>query len=142
MYGIYWFYKTWRDINNYTDANFSPGWRTFGLFIPFYNLIRIDGMFRHDIELLRARVGGEKFIKSPFLYGFVYVFLAAINPFWWLSFISVMPLAVVQGYLNSYWKKGQPELPERKTLSKGEIALIIIFGIWWTLALIGLTVPE
>jgi hypothetical protein len=68
IYGIYWFYKTWKSIKDYNGADFSPGWRTFGLFIPIYNLVRIDGMFRHDIELIRMKMDGVKFIKRPFLY--------------------------------------------------------------------------
>ncbi|MBW6484897.1 MAG: DUF4234 domain-containing protein [Syntrophobacterales bacterium] len=146
FYNIYWFYRTWESIKSYTNADFRPGWRTFGLFIPFYNLFRIDGMFRHDIELLRTTVDGAKLIKKPFLYGLSFVlftgFLKLPAPFELLYFLSVWPLAGAQSHLNSYWEKGQSELPKRTKLYWGEIALIIIGGGFFLMALIGSFIPE
>lgn len=147
IYEIYWFYKTWKSIKNYTCADFSPGWRTFGLFIPFYNLVRIDGMFRNDIELLRTKVDGVTLIKKPLLYGLSFFLLSAIclklpDPFQLLYSISVWPLAVAQGHLNTYWKKGQPDCLVRTKFSGVELALLIIGGLLLILVLIGLLIPE
>ena len=66
-------------------------------------------MFRNDIELLRVKVGGEKIIKTPLAYGIAYVlFIASVrlpNPFYFISFLSVLPLTGVQKALNLYLDK-------------------------------------
>lgn len=134
IYEIYWFYKTWKSIKEYTTASFSPGWRTFGLFIPIYGLVLIDGLFRHDVENLRTAVAGPKVIKRPLLFGASYV-LSPLLSFLGLAplpyFFPLFPLAAFQRCLNQYWEIGQPELPRRKKFSGGEIVLLIIGGLHW-----------
>lgn len=135
IYEIYWFYKTWKGIKKYTTASFSPGRRTFGLFIPIYGLVLIDGVFRHDVELLRTAVAGPKLIKRPLLFGASYVlspllsFLGGLAPL--PHFFPLFPLAAFQRCLNQYWEIGQPELPRRTKFSAGEIALLVIGVLCW-----------
>lgn len=56
FYWIYWFHIVHKQLAAGTDADFSPAWRTIGLFIPIYNFIV---MWRtcHDCEAVTDQDG-------------------------------------------------------------------------------------
>ncbi len=144
IYEIYWFYRNWKHLKFHKDLDISPGWRTAGLFVPIYGIVLAYRQLR-DIRDFSKEAGVDK-TYSPGWILFGWLILTTLwrlpAPFWLLFFLSVWPLAVVQGYLNSYWEKWQPELIERKKFSGGEIALLIIGGIFLILVLIGIFIPE
>lgn len=61
FYWIYWFHIVHKQLAAGTDADFSPGWRTIGLFIPIYNFVV---MWRtcHDCEAVTDQDGVILFI--------------------------------------------------------------------------------
>lgn len=144
IYEIYWFYRNWDYIKIHKNMDIKPGWRTAGLFVPIYGLVLIYRQLR-DIRDFSREAGIDK-NYSPGWISFSWIILNAFwklpDPFWFLSFLSVWPLAFVQSILNLYWKKEQPELVERTKFSGGQIALIVIGGIWWILVFIGTFIPE
>jgi len=132
IYGIYWFYKTWKQIKKHTKATFSPGWRTVSLFIPFYNIWRVYTLF-NDIKSLRLKAD---FSESPspgwltFLF-FLFTFLTnrLPDPWYLLGFLGVLPLLFAQGALNEYWEKEQEGRKEKIKFSTKEIVVLVIGGI-------------
>lgn len=144
IYEIYWFYRNWKYLKIHKSLDISPGWRTAGLFVPIYGIVLAYRQLR-DIRDFSKEAGIVK-TYSPGWILFSWLILTALwrlpDPFWFLSFLSVWLLAVVQGVLNSYWEKEQPELPIRTKFSGGQIALLVIGGIILVLALIGTFIPE
>lgn len=144
IYDIYWFYRNWKYLKVHKSLDISPGWRTAGLFVPIYGIVLAYRQLR-DIRDFSKEAGIDK-TYSPGWILFGWLILSALgrlpDPFWLLSFLSVWPLAVVQGVLNSYWEKEQSELPARTKFSGGQIALLVIGGIMLILALIGTFIPE
>ena len=56
FYTIYWYHKVHVQLSRGTNANFSPGWRTVGLFIPFYNFV-VLWRTCHDAEPVTGKDG-------------------------------------------------------------------------------------
>ncbi|MGB9665599.1 MAG: hypothetical protein ACPL25_11890 [Ignavibacteria bacterium] len=141
--------------------NISPGWRTFGLFVPIYNIVLIYRQFR-DIRGFAAEASCKTY-SSPSWLTFGYIFLSGMSfrlaLFEWkitnpaellgttifglfISLLTVWLLVVIQKTLNDFWKKEQHGLGMRNKFSCREIALLVIVGIFWILNLIGTFIPE
>jgi predicted nucleic acid-binding Zn ribbon protein len=140
IYEIYWFYRNWKHFKIHKNLNISSGWRTVGLFVPILGVVLAYRQLR-DIRDFAKEAGVDK-TYSPGWILFSWLILSNLSlrlpgSLWFLSLLSVWPLAVVQRVLNAYWKKEQPELPVRTNFSGGEIALLIIGGILLILILIG-----
>jgi len=56
LYTIYWFHKVHVQLDRGTTANFSPAWRTIGLFIPLYNFV-VLWRTSHDAEAVTDKDG-------------------------------------------------------------------------------------
>ena len=144
VYEIIWFNRNWRQLKAHKNLDIRPGWRTVGLFVPFYGLVLIYRQLS-DIREFSKEVGLEKLFSPGSTLLFWMIFTAAWkapDPYWLISNLSVVPLVVVQGVLNSYWKNEQTGRVERKGFSGGQIALLVIGAIAWVLVLIGMFVPE
>jgi hypothetical protein len=94
-----------------------------------------------------ARHAGCTANYSPGLFLLIYIISNLIawrasEPYWLLSLFIVLPIAVVQDVLNSYWKKEQPGLKERTNFSWRQIILLIIGVLLWVLVIIGMSIPE
>jgi len=144
LYGIYWFYKTWKQIKEHTKATFSPGWRTVGLFIPIYNIWRIYTLF-DDVKSLRIKAGFTE-NPSPGWLTLGYIVLGGLSrlpdPWYLLGFLSVFPLLSIQKALNEYWEKEQRDRKEKIKFSTKEIIILIIGAIFLALSLWGTFISE
>lgn len=138
VYEIYWFYRNWKQLKNYKILEISPGWRTVGLLIPIYGLYLAYTQLR-DIKDFSKTAGINK-DYPPVMALFLWIAINALSklpyPFMLLSMLSVLPLLMVQDTLNSCWEKVELDLPIRTRFTGGEIAIIIIGGIFLTLAVI------
>jgi len=144
IYDVYWYYKNWKRIKKYKELKFSPVWRTIGLFIPILNLFLIYKAHVEYREFIK-----EKEINSEIYPGrivLVIMISAALvrlpDPYWLLSFVGTIPLAMVQGVLNDLWRKLQVDCIHTNKLNGRQILLIVFGGILWLLVLLGMTLPE
>ena len=147
VYEIYWFYRNWKYLKIHKNLDISPGWRTAGFFVPIYGIVLAYRQLR-DIRDFSKEAGIVK-TYSPGWILFEWLIFSALwkspYPFFFFSLLSVWPLAIVQGVLNFYWRKQQPQLMERTKFSGGQITLLVIGGIYWVLVLIvliGTFIPE
>jgi hypothetical protein len=144
IYEIVWFYRNWKHLKAHKNLDISPGWRTVGLFVPIYGLVLAYRQLR-DIKSF-SMASGIKKSYSPGWILFAWIFLSSLwklpDPFWFVAFLSVWPLAVVQGVLNSYWGIEQPDLKVRTKFSGRQIALLVIGVLWCCMVLLGMFVPE
>lgn len=134
IYEIYWFYRNWKQLKEYKSFDISPGWRTVGLFVPIYGLCLVYSQLKDIKDLSKAEYSPGMFL---FVFALINVLYRLPDPFWLLSLFSVLPLAMVQGVLNSYWGIEQLGLQTRTKFSGGEIAILIIGGIIFILGMIG-----
>lgn len=144
IYEIYWFYRNWKHLKFHNNLDISPGWRTVGLFVPILNIVLIYKQFKNIRDFTKE--AGCDIHLSPGWITVSYIALGLLanlpDPFWLLGFLGVVPLAVVQGVLNSYWEKEQSQLVVRKGLSGGQVALLVFGAIFWIIVLIGTFIPE
>lgn len=144
LYEFYWFYRNWSQLRDLGRSRVSPWSRTLALLIPVYGEVLIYRQIR-DIKDAAIATGCRSF-SSP---GAILAAYLAINsllklpdPYWLLSSLSIVPLAVVQSTLNRFWAKQQPGLDMRNSLTKGEWAVAIIGGVFMVLNLMGIFLPE
>lgn len=141
---MYWFYRNWKHLKRHKGLSVKPGWYTVGLFVPILGLVLAYNQLR-TIRALCAEAGtGRLYSPSSILVSWLLLSSAwrLPDPFWLVSFVSVFPLAVVQGALNAYWEKEHPGLPTRRGLSGAQIALLVVGGIALALTAIGMLAPE
>ncbi len=129
FYHVYWFY---RNLKHFKSSHIILRTISLIFLFPIYCQLR-----RTKVSLKEANIETHFF---PSLIAAVYLIIYFISwklpePLRILSVTSVLPLAVVQNALNSYWAKEQQELIVRTSLSNKQIALLLIGFIWWILVL-------
>ncbi|MFB3881671.1 MAG: DUF4234 domain-containing protein [Armatimonadota bacterium] len=144
VYPVYWFYKSWQQVGEYTGKAMSPGWRTVGLFVPILGLVFIYDLLTDVSHMLTAKA-----MKATVNPGWVLGMLIAgavcwrlPDPLWLLGQLAVLPLAIVQSDMNRLWGASIPDKPIRSRLSPAEIAVLVLGGILMVLVLLGLALPE
>ena len=79
FYGVYWWHVTNEQLSQGTDADFSPGIRTVGLFVPVYDLL-VVWRFAHDAEAVTDQDGPILFVLYLFVVPVVwYLVRSGIN---------------------------------------------------------------
>ncbi|MFB6119772.1 MAG: hypothetical protein ABEJ68_01500 [Halobacteriaceae archaeon] len=56
LYTVYWWHKVHVQLARGTSADFSPAWRTVGLFIPLYNFV-VMWRTSHDASAVTGKDG-------------------------------------------------------------------------------------
>jgi len=143
LYHLYWFYRSWRQVGEYSGKKLSPGWRTAGLFVPILGIVFVYDLF-DDVRQMLAAKGMQPTIRS----GWLLVLLIGFSLCWrlpdldLLGFLAVMPLAIVQADMNRLWAASAPDAQTRKPLTALEIGLLIVGAIVVALILLGMLLPE
>jgi len=137
LYSVYWFYKNWKFIKERNKLNISPFWRAIFHGIFAYSLFKKI--------LVQAKEKGYTENYSPGFLTILYIIIVLLRrlpePYWLISFFSIVPLTMVINALNYHWRQEQPNLKERTNFSGKETALLVIGGILWIFALVGLFFP-
>ena len=137
IYELYWFYKNWKFFKEYNNIDIYPFWRAFfGYFFVYSLLERILNLTKEE--------GYTKTFSSIGLaiFWIVMIFLSWLpDPYWLISFFSVLALIPPLQAMNYYWDKTQPDLPE-KPFAWWQTILIGVGVLLWVLVLIGLFIPA
>ncbi len=144
-YKLVWLFKNWKDLEENTREDISA-WNYICFFIPIVNFF----MFYHQFERIKFYVK-EKLIKvewSPGWITFWFIILATMprlskefNGFLGLAiligltFVSIIPMIIIQDTLNDFWDKTQAILPKRRffDLTDGETVAILIGVVLWVI---------
>lgn len=144
LYEIRWYYRNWKYLKVHHSLDISPGWRTVGLFIPILNFVLIIRQFR-DIRDYARTAGCQKTFSVTGVF-IAYLLMTCLwflpRPYFLFCLSRVWPLAIVQDVLNEYWRKEQPQLMERRRFSGGQVALLILGGFVWLIALLAILLPN
>lgn len=139
LYFFYWFYETNKELYKHNGIDTNPLFRTIGLIAPLLNIYLLWVFFK-DIQKFTAKAGTPE-LKYPGWLTVAFIFFSALYRlpflFSFLGFLSVAPVIVAQNALNAYWKKEQPNLPDKTRLTWQEILCCVVGAILLILACIG-----
>jgi len=146
-YPFYWYYKTWRDLSQAAGVencqnnpalkpfhNISPLLRTIGLVVPILNFYLALTLIKGIAELHPD--SGSFAHRRPMLTAGIFTALllicsslSALPGAWYLcSFTAAIPLAVVQNWMNIYWRSVEPNGLNVRHAFSGKELLCIILG--------------
>lgn len=144
LYYFYWYYKSWRQVSQYTGKKMSPGWRTVGLLVPILGLVFTYDLF-DDVQQMLTMRGMRPTIRA----GWLLVMLIAFGSCWrfpgsvgYLGLLAVVPIAIVQSDMNRLLVSASSGALAPRRLSGIEIAVLVIGSILVMLALVGTLIPE
>jgi len=137
LYSLVWFYKNWEAIQRRDHPNIMPFWRTVWSILWAYALFsEID---RNALKLGSARM------PSPGGLGFFYfacfVITYAPDPWWLLTFLDIVPLAIANSVALAINAKQTPAYQNSRFTGKNWIAIVI--GLILTaLVVLGMFIPD
>jgi len=150
MYLFYWFYLTWRQYRDHTNATVFPVWHTLALCVPIYGWFRFYAHIRSFNELI-VKVGLSDTIKV----GIAVCLFAISNSLDWRSFkaglgetteetalliiqLDFLSVAVTaglllyfQGKLNRYWSSLANVRLKDARIGIGEVIFAVIGILFW-----------
>ena len=137
LYELYWFYRNWRELREEIGIDVSPGWRTFGLLVPFVNVFMVYQQLRLIHEVAASRGIPVAYSPSSMTALFFAIGLVANVTFIWIiSLLTVFALLPAQDALNRFWSQAQPGKPIRESFLPYEIAILTAGALFTALALV------
>jgi hypothetical protein len=152
LYLYYWYYTTLKELKLSEGLDISPGWRTFGMFVPILNIYLLYDLFRR-IDQAATRVGAghqEGWWRRPGWMTAGYFIIAAVlsqvvaqfmpaDPqlqtpaLIWLgvpvTLLTLVPCAWIlskaQETMNMYLLKVAPGVTWPTSLSAGQVGVVI-----------------
>ena len=133
IYDLYWFYKHFKSFKSNNDWKITPWTRALFATLTSYSLFKQVSRAVSSIDKTRSLEAGGLAI-AYFLLAILY---KLPEPYWWLSFLSVLPLISVQNTINFYWEKKYGEKVIQSGFGTWNYIWSIMGGIFVLLALIG-----
>ena len=132
LYEVYWFAKNWQLIKKRERSNIRPVWRAiFAIFFCY-------ALFRKVDEA--AKVSGISSIPSSLLaISWIVINLLSQlpDPFWFISFLSVLCLVQIQRTVNHINMLHAPSHNPNSDFSGWNILLVVVGSILFVLSAIG-----
>lgn len=138
LYEVFWYFNNWHAIKEHDKLNISPiGRAIFAFFFcyPLFKRIRATA----DSRQLRAPLPA-----GPLAAGWIFftVLAGLPDPFWLVSFFSVLFLLPVQKTVNEINLAMDPGHDPNRTFTGWNIAAVVVGGLLWIFALIGSFLPH
>lgn len=131
LYQFYWFYKNWQLIKAREQSRISPSWRAFFGYFFCYALFR---RIRESAQTTGAQSLPAELLTTAWI---ITNLLAGIpDPYWLLTFLSVVFLVPVQVAANRVNAAQAPLHDPNARFTSGNIATVIIGGLLLVLAVI------
>jgi hypothetical protein len=138
LYQVYWVYKQWQAVRIQTRESFSPSWRA--LFDIFF-VNRLFPYIRGDVAAADVKVTmGTGALIAIFIVGEIVSRVTVrleTGWVWILGYVSVVPLAILQGEINQYLARRHPKLLRGSGFGAGAMALLVLGAICWALIAYG-----
>jgi hypothetical protein len=146
IYDIYWMYRNWKTIKKSSGLDMSPFWRAAFVVFFCYHLFKI---MKLSIE--------QKSVKINHLAGsLATIYILAntcgrisgrynhwsANILFFVSFISITPLFILQKAVNVYNKSIDQSYVINTKFTKGSIITFVLGGLLWTVFLLGMILPA
>jgi|SRR3989344_2779784 len=138
LYEIYWFYKQWKALKEIKDLNITAWAR--GLFAPLFSY----SLFKQFFELAKHET--KKNYTSAGWLATGYIILNLLwrldNPYWLISFASILTLIPVQNAINEYWLSKHPKHKISSDYKGFETAILVIGGLFMIFVILGILSGE
>jgi len=138
IYEIYWFFKNWKLVKERTGQNISPFWRAV---FPIFFCYSLFNSIQHS-----ANSHGVLSRMRPGWLAFSYIALGVSwklpGSAWLISFLTFLPLLLVQEVINDINVKVAPDAEFNSKFSWKNIIVIIIGGILLFFSVLGIFMPE
>lgn len=138
IYQIYWFYKNWKNAQRIANVDANAPIRAFFYGITSYWLFKLIRDHANSV------VPGMAIPAGPLAIA-VFVLTAASrlpDPYWLVTFLSVLPLLLVQSAVNRVNWQLAPEADRNARFSGWNIAGALLGGLVVALAVLGMFVEE
>ncbi len=160
-YLIYWFYRTWRQLEETNEGKLRPALRAIGTVVPLLNIYMVTNQWKRISELddgenktffsVAWSVFGYLLVTYLYAAYFVLISVAVVNGLQptgaeliSLTFLDLIALsliglmvAVPQRALNAYYSRADHATPPtRAQLTPGQIAWLSIGGLAWIISLL------
>ena len=138
LYQFYWFYQHWAAIRRRTKDKVSPVWRT------IFGVIWCYSCFSYIHEEARKQRVDRWLSVGSLTAGWVITTLLARlpDPFWLLSFGSVLFLIPIQREANALNAKLAPDADRNAGFSWANWIWIVFGALFWLLLIAGLMIPP
>lgn len=133
LYEVYWFYRNWHLVKSRQKSKIHPALRSiFALFFCYqlFSYIRKYGSDKNLNATLRA---------GPLATGFIITTLLCMlpDPYWLISYLSILFLLPVQAYANKINVQVNPEHESNSKIKGWNWLAIILGGPMLILVMIG-----
>ena len=137
IYQVYWFYKHWQRVRERGESVLPVMRAIFGIFFCY-------ALFSRVRDYDHPNVRSETLAAGGLALGWVVLQLVANlpNPFYLLTFASVVFLVPVQSRINRINEEVAPDHDPNSRFSGWNWFGIVIGGLLFLLAIIGSTLPE
>lgn len=144
IYELYWFFRQWKAVKVRTRTNISPFWRAW---FSIFFVHRLFVQMRMDTSSAEVRAAGG----SPGALGTLYIVSVIVGYIlgrldvgllWVFSFVTVVPLVMMQGEINRYLRKKARGALRVAGFGAPSIIVTLLGSTWWALIIWGMVVGE
>lgn len=144
LYLLYWMYCQWDAVRNspINRRDLSPFWRT--VFSVFFVHELFRGMRQRTSEAGVAGGTSESMLATIYVVALIIGSVGDrlhIPGAWLISFLVILPVYVMQGEVNAAVAKTNPHADMNTRYTPLNIVVIVLGGLLWVLAIIGLLLP-
>ncbi|MDP2630777.1 MAG: hypothetical protein Q8P56_05215 [Candidatus Uhrbacteria bacterium] len=161
-YHIYWMYRNWKHIKEYTKKPLRPAGRTVATLFPVLDVALFCVLFT-DIHSMTKKEGRRSFPLPWVCVGYgalliigwvllgISILFTSVDPILALAIfflqmftvlLATLTLIPVQMTLNDFWKHEQPNQPLQISYTNGEIAWIVVGGLFFLVSLVSFFLPP
>lgn len=138
LYELYWFYKNWQLERGRTDKHIRPFWRTFFVIFWCYSLFR--GIVATNTSTGISRGGGAGLLATLYILSSISWKLP--DPYWLVSFASVVPLLVAPKMVDQINARMAPSAARNGRFSGLNVAALVVGGPLLILVVVTSFFPE
>ncbi len=138
IYEIWWFYEHWRQVRNTTGARLTPVARA--IFSPVF----CYSLFKRVKDNLEEQTLHSRFSPGLLSVGYIALLMTQRlpDPYWLISFLSILPLLIMQAGVNRLHYQIDPGYDRNGRFGLGGGVLLVLGGIIWFFFVIVMLMPE
>lgn len=138
IYELYWFYRNWKLVKEWTGTDIKPFWRAFFGFFYCHSLLS------HIKECGDKSGTNPKF--SPGLLTAAWIVVSLLHklpdPYWLVCYLAVFALVPLQKEIHKLNQLSAPEYPLNNKLSAWQTVGAVCGGLFFLLVLAGAFMPD
>jgi hypothetical protein len=137
LYGVWWMYNAWRFFKEKDSLDVMPAMRAIFSIFFIYSLFESINSFLKSSD---SELSSKAFSSGLMTAGFIILTFASRlpDPLWIVTFGASLCFMQPINAFNYALEKSSKYKPRGSAISGGQLAIIVIGGVIWMLALIGM----